>query len=243
VGNYTEKDIKEAARAFIRLEPRSQPARGSWTAPICMTTARRLSSADRQFPKRDIVDIILQQPACSHFIARNLSDSSSRRLLEEFRGHLAASLGPEQFESLRSWSRFSLSGFLQPAAFAPPDQAPCAVVVSITKSWESPKLPPIPQFAASPARSDRPSSIAECQGLGWRQILDHPSTIFQRENTARYILFPEEMAGDPGRALGRQPKALRRRDPHQFWKWPGTATIPTSGESRPWPTLCCRATR
>jgi uncharacterized protein (DUF1800 family) len=81
IGNYTEDDVKDCARAFTGWTlknpiPGAQPfGRPNWQfefRPTSTTTARRRSWRDRQLGRCDIVDIIVKQPACAQFIAMRL---------------------------------------------------------------------------------------------------------------------------------------------------------------------------
>ncbi|MFQ5677618.1 MAG: DUF1800 family protein, partial [bacterium] len=92
-GNYSEADIKESARAFT----------GWNNNPLQFTFRRRVHDYGRKFflgksgnfDGEDIVDIILEQPACSEFITRKLlnffsfetSDKTVRALANDFRNH------------------------------------------------------------------------------------------------------------------------------------------------------------
>ncbi len=71
-GNYTEKDVTESARAFTgyRIDPRDQSFRFN---------PREHDASPKQFLGRtgnldgdNIIDIILEQPACARYIARKL---------------------------------------------------------------------------------------------------------------------------------------------------------------------------
>ena len=81
VGNYTEEDVREASRAFTGWTiaakiPRIPYGRHPWTFEY------RAEDHDRDeksflghtglFNGEDIIDIVVQQPACARFIARHL---------------------------------------------------------------------------------------------------------------------------------------------------------------------------
>jgi uncharacterized protein (DUF1800 family) len=81
VGNYTEVDVREASRAFtgwtfdIKI-PRLPYGRHSWSFKYMPedhdNTDKSFLGHTGNFNGEDIIDIIVQQPACHRFIARHL---------------------------------------------------------------------------------------------------------------------------------------------------------------------------
>ena len=72
IGNYTEQDIQQAARAFTgyRIDPRDQSFR---FAPFQHDDGQKsFLGKTGPFSGDDIIDIILEQPACANFIAKKL---------------------------------------------------------------------------------------------------------------------------------------------------------------------------
>jgi len=81
VGNYTEKDVFECARAFTGWTigakiPRSPHERFSWNYEFRPEEhdfgEKTFLGHTGNFDGEDIIDIILQQPACPRFVARHL---------------------------------------------------------------------------------------------------------------------------------------------------------------------------
>jgi uncharacterized protein (DUF1800 family) len=81
VGNYTEKDVFECARAFTGWTigakiPRNPHQRFSWYYEFRPEehdyTEKTFLGQTGNFDGEDIIDIILKQPACPKFIARHL---------------------------------------------------------------------------------------------------------------------------------------------------------------------------
>ena len=81
VGNYTEDDVREASRAFTGWTiaakiPRGVSTRFPWTFEYKAEDHDGLEKSflghNGRFNGEDIVDIILQQPACARFIARHI---------------------------------------------------------------------------------------------------------------------------------------------------------------------------
>jgi uncharacterized protein (DUF1800 family) len=81
VGNYTEVDVREASRAFtgwtfdIKI-PRLPYGRHSWSFKYLPedhdNTDKTFLGHTGNFNGEDIIDIVVQQPACHRFIARHL---------------------------------------------------------------------------------------------------------------------------------------------------------------------------
>ena len=81
VGNYTEEDVREASRAFTGWTiaaklPRQPYGRFPWTfeykAEDHDDSKKMFLGHCGRFNGEDVVDIIVQQPACARFIARHL---------------------------------------------------------------------------------------------------------------------------------------------------------------------------
>ncbi len=70
IGNYTEDDVQQAARAFTgyRIDPRDETFR---YAPFQHDDGEKtFLGKTGPFAGDDIIDIILQQPACAKFISQ-----------------------------------------------------------------------------------------------------------------------------------------------------------------------------
>jgi len=87
LGNYTEKDIQEAARAFSGWHVRH--GRYWFNEAQCDRGSKQVLGKTGAFGGEDVIRVTLEQPACSRLIAR--------RLLEEF---VAPGPKPEQVEEL-----------------------------------------------------------------------------------------------------------------------------------------------
>jgi uncharacterized protein (DUF1800 family) len=87
IGNYTEQDVREAARAFTgyRLDLVTQRF---WFAPNQHDAGpKTFLGQSGNFNGDDIIDILAKQPACAHFIARKLcrffiEDEPSEQLID-----------------------------------------------------------------------------------------------------------------------------------------------------------------
>jgi uncharacterized protein (DUF1800 family) len=196
VGNYTEKDIKEAARSFTgwSLDGHSF---GYMERPTLHDDGEKtFLGKTGKFKGEDIIDIILDQPACSHFIARKLYRFFGREdFSKELEDKLAASLVRNKYEIAPFLEQIFLSkDFYSPATYATQIKSPVQLVVSTYKKLGIGSAPTYPNFAALTGGLGQaifypPNVKGWDGGKSWI----NPATIFQRENTARYILFPEEM--------------------------------------------------
>jgi uncharacterized protein (DUF1800 family) len=144
VGNYTEKDIKEAARAFTGWGLDSNGFAYLDRPSLHDDGEKTFLGKTGAFKGEDIVDIILQQPACSHCIARKLYRFFGREdFSKEFEDKLAASLARNNYEMRPFWSRFSfprISTVPQPTPLR--SRAPCNWWCPLIRSWASAALRP-----------------------------------------------------------------------------------------------------
>jgi uncharacterized protein (DUF1800 family) len=196
VGNYTEKDIKEAARAFTGWSLDNNGSEFMNRANLHDEGEKTFLGKTGNFNGEDIVDIILQHPACSHFIARKLYRFFGREdYSKEFEDTLAASLVRNNYEIAPFLEQVFLSkDFYSPASFATQIKSPAQLVISTYKKLGITEAPTYPKFAnITGALGQTIFYPPNVKGWDGGRAWINPSTIFQRENTARYILFPEEM--------------------------------------------------
>jgi uncharacterized protein (DUF1800 family) len=219
VGNYTEQDIKEAARAFTgwslddgrkhqpweaeleakrRILPGSMVNNGNhfvWRPELHDDGVKTFLGKTGNFKGEDIIDIILQQPACSHFIARKLYRFFGREdFSKEFEDKLAASLRQHNYEIAPFLEQVFLSkDFYSPATYATQIKSPVQLVVSTYKKLGLHGVPTYPDFAELTGGLGQ-SMLIPPNVKGWDggQSWINPATIFERGNVVRHILFPEE---------------------------------------------------
>ena len=196
VGNYTETDIKEAARAFTGWGLDAN-AVGFVDHPNLHDDGQKtFLGKTGNFKGEDIVDIVLKQPACSRFIARKLYRFFGREdYSKEFEDKLAASLVESNYEIAPFLEKIFLSkDFYSPATFGTQIKSPVQLVVSTYKKLGITDAPTYPKFAnltggLGQAIFYPPNVKGWDGGKSWI----NPATIFERENTMRFILFPEEL--------------------------------------------------
>ena len=196
VGNYTEKDIKEAARAFTGWTFDATGGAFMNHPELHDGEVKTFLGKTGNFSGEDIVDVILQQPAAPRFIARKLykyfvrEDPSS-----DLEAKLAASLAANKFEVAPFLEQIFLSrDFYSPASFGAQIKSPVQLVLSTYKELGLKKCPTYPALPTLTA--DLGQSIfypPNVKGWDGGRTWINPATVFERANVARYILFPEEM--------------------------------------------------
>src|SRR5438093_4740889 len=191
VGNYTERDVREAARAFT-----------GWTNNVLdfKFDADQHDSGEKTFLGQkgpfngeDIIDIILKQPVTAEFVSSKLYRYFVR---EEVSTSVRASLGRTFRESgyqIKPLLRqiFLSKDFYSRPAYATQIKSPVQLVVSTYKKRGLREVPTIPDFGRMTAGLgqslfDPPNVAGWAGGRTWIT----PSTLLQRGNLFRYVLFP-----------------------------------------------------
>ncbi|MEO8255799.1 MAG: DUF1800 domain-containing protein [Acidobacteriota bacterium] len=203
VGNYTERDVREAARAFT-----------GWTNDVL---AFRLDAAQHDFGDKtflgrtgaldgeDVIDTILAQPATAEFVAARIYRFFVR---EEITGSVRAELGrvyrDSGYQLKPLLKRIFLSrDFYSAPAFATQIKSPIQLVVSTYRKMGLGAVPTIPDFGRmtgglGQALFDPPNVAGWAGGRTWIT----PSTLLQRGNLLRAVLFPDVKGfRPPDRAL------------------------------------------
>jgi len=192
VGNYTERDVREAARAFT-----------GWTNDVL---AFRFDADQHDFGQKtflgrtgtfdggDIIDIILAQPVTAEFVAAKVYRFFVR---DEIAAAVKADLGRTYrdagYQMKPLLKRIFLSkDFYSPPAFATEIKSPVHLVVSTYKKMSLAQVPTIPDFGrmtASLGQSlfDPPNVAGWAGGRTWIT----PSTLLNRGNLFRGVLFPD----------------------------------------------------
>ncbi|HLF83422.1 MAG TPA: DUF1800 domain-containing protein [Blastocatellia bacterium] len=194
VGNYTEKDIQETARAFT-----------GWSLDGNQFTKRVALHDDGQktifgktgnFDGEQVVDLILQQEAAARFISRKLYRYFVRdELSPALENKLAAALRDNKYAIAPLLETIFLSrDFYSPVSVATQIKNPVHLIVSTYRKLGLKELPGAPNFSATTAALGQqifsPPNVA-----GWKggRTWINPSTMLQRQNFARYVLFPREI--------------------------------------------------
>jgi uncharacterized protein (DUF1800 family) len=192
VSQYTERDVREAARAFT-----------GWTNDVLAFRfdADRHDFGDKAFLGRtgafngeDIIDTILAQPVTAEFVAARIYRYFVR---EEISASVKADLGRSFRSSGYQIKPLLKRVFLSKDFYSSPSVAtqiksPVVLVVSTYKKMGLRELPTVPDFgrltgALGQALFDPPNVAGWAGGRTWIT----PATLLQRGNLFRDVLFPE----------------------------------------------------
>ena len=192
VGNYTERDVREAARAFT-----------GWTNDVLVF---RFDAAQHDdgvktflgrtgpFNGEDIVDIILAQPQTAEFIAAKVYRYFVREEISEpVRRELGRTFRESGYQVRPLLRRIFLSkDFYSAPSYATQIKSPVHLVVSTYKKMGLREVPTIPDFGrmtASLGQSlfDPPNVAGWSGGRTWIT----PATLLNRGNLFRDVLFPD----------------------------------------------------
>ena len=196
IGNYTENDIKEAARAFTGwrnqgltfIDDKEQHDEGMKT----------VFGQTGNWDGEDIVDLILQQEAAGEFVAGKMyrffvRDEISDQMLDE----IAARLRDNNY-ALKPFLRtlFLSQDFYSEPSLGTQIKSPVQFLVSTYRKLGLEKIPGTPYFPAATnllgqALGNPPNVKGWDGGRAWL----NPSTILLRNNLIGHLLFPETAAG------------------------------------------------
>ncbi len=187
IGNYTEDDIKQSARAFT-----------GWTHEGDDFVFRRYDHDDgvKQFMGRsgtfngdDIIEIILQHPACAPYIASKMWKFFAYEELEEGLGESLGAMLKENGWELRPIIRTMLTsrGFYQPRAIGSQIKSPVQLVVGTIRQLGL-QTPNAQQLAfAMNQMGQVPLQPPNVKGWPGGRMWINTSTVFVRYNTCVYL--------------------------------------------------------
>jgi uncharacterized protein (DUF1800 family) len=192
VGHYSERDVREAARAFT-----------GWTNDVLAfkLDAAQHDAGEKTFLGRtgrlggeQIIDIVLEQPVTAEFVASKLYRFFVR---EEISPAVQAALGRTFRESGYQLKPLLRQVFLSKDFYSPPSVAtqiksPVQLVVSTYRKLGLTETPTIPDFgrmtgALGQTLFEPPNVAGWAGGRTWIT----PSTLLERGNLFRAVLFPE----------------------------------------------------
>ena len=192
VGNYTEKDIKEAARAFTGWT--NSGLKVIYKPELHDDGEKTFLGARGNFDLEQVVDIILKQKVAAEFITRKLYRFLVREdLSPELNAKLAAILRDGNYELKPLLKTIFLSkDFYSPASYATQIKSPVQLVISTYKKLgltEAPGAPYFPTVTTNLGQSlgNPPNVKGWDGGRSWI----NPSTMLIRANFARQVFFPE----------------------------------------------------
>ena len=192
VGHYTEKDIREAARAFTGW---------NYVDLKFVVNKDQHDDSDKTFLGHtgpldgvDVIDIIMQQPATADYIAGKIYRYFVRQdLSPDLQKKLGAILRQNHYEitpllETIFWSR----DFYSSASIGTQIMSPVQLAVSTYKKLGLKNIPGVPDFNQATASLGQqlfsPPTVA-----GWAggQSWITPGLLLERGNLARDILFPD----------------------------------------------------
>jgi uncharacterized protein (DUF1800 family) len=203
VGNYTERDVREAARAFT-----------GWTNDVLTYKfdATQHDFGDKAFLGRtgplngeDIIETILAQPVTGEFVAAKLYRFFVREeISNEVKADLGRSFRASGYQIKPLMRRILLSkDFYSPPSVATQIKSPVHLVVSTYKKMGLREVPTIPDFgrmtgSLGQTLFEPPNVAGWAGGRTWIT----PATLLQRGNLFREVMFPD-VAGfrAPDRAM------------------------------------------
>ena len=213
IGNYSEQDIRESARAFTgyRVDLTTQQFR---FAPFQHDgTPKIFMGKTGNFDGDDIIDILMKQPAAAQFIGRKIwryfvEDEPAKEIVDAVANRIRAH-NYEMQPVLRDI--FSSTEFYSDRVMRSQIKSPVQFLVQTSKLLES-ELPP-PFIAQNAMRQMGQILFAPPNVKGWDggKAWISTSTLFFRYNFANYLINGDAMvpARDPNRLKGVDP-AFRR---------------------------------
>jgi len=192
VGNYTERDVREAARSFT-----------GWTNDVLAFKFDRDQHdfGDKVFLGKtaplngeDVIDIILAQPVTAEYVSAKIYRNFVRdEVPAAIRTDLGRSFRASGYQIKPLLKRIFLSrDFYSPAAVATQIKSPVVLVVSTYRKMGLRELPTIPDFGRltsglGQTLFDPPNVAGWAGGRTWIT----PATLLQRGNLFRDVLFAD----------------------------------------------------
>jgi len=201
VGNYSEKDVREAARAFT-----------GWNYVDLKfvvnkdqhdNSQKTFLGATGNFDGVDVIDIILKQPATSRFIAGKIYRYFVRQeLTSEVQDNLGTMLRASNYNVAPLLETIFLSrDFYSSASVGTQIKSPVQLAISTYKKLGLTEVPGVPDFNIATGtlgqRLFAPPTVAGWSGgRSWMT----PGLLLERGNFVRDVLFPDINFIPPDRA-------------------------------------------
>jgi len=203
VGNYTEKDIREAARAFT-----------GWNYVDLQFVVNKDQHDDGEktflgktgrFDGVDVIDIIMQQPVTAEYIAGKIYRSFVRQELSpELQKQLGSVLRQSHYEIAPLLEKMFLSrDFYSPASVGTEIKGPVELAINTYKKLGLKSVPGVPDFnLVTGALGQQLFSPPTVAGWAGGQSWITPGLLLERGNFARDVLFPDISFLPPDRFTG-----------------------------------------
>ncbi len=216
VGHYTEKDIREAARAFT-----------GWNCVDVNFVVNKDQHDDSQktflgrtgnFDGGDIINIILEQPATADFIAAKIYRFFVREdLSPQLQAKLGSTLRDAHYEITPLLEKIFLSrDFYSPASVGTAIKGPVELAITTYHKLGLTSVPGVPDFnGATAALGQQLLSPPTVAGWNSGQSWVTPGLLLERANFARDVLFPDYLLHPAGSL--RQPRHPQCGRPPAPW--------------------------
>jgi uncharacterized protein (DUF1800 family) len=190
IGNYTETDVQQGARAFTgyRIDPRDETFR---YAPFQHDDGnKQFLGQNGPFTGDDVIDIILQQPACAEFITKKLWTFYA---YEDPEPALVSSLA-WNFRNSSYEIRPLMNAIFRSAEFYSPDairsqiKSPVQWVVQTSKVLETPLPRPLIAINALRQLGQVPFAPPNVKGWDGGRAWITTSTLLYRYNMANFAI-------------------------------------------------------
>jgi uncharacterized protein (DUF1800 family) len=203
VGNYTEKDIREAARAFT-----------GWNYDDLKFVVNKDQHDDGEktflgktgrFDGVDIINIIMEQPVTADYIAGKIYRFFVRQdLSPELQKQLGAVLRNSKYEIRPLLETiFQSRDFYSPASVGTQIKSPVELAVSSYRKLGLKSVPGVPDFnSATSALGQRLFAPPTVAGWAGGRSWITPGLLLERGNFARDVLFPDINFIPPDRVNG-----------------------------------------
>jgi hypothetical protein len=203
VGNYTEKDIREAARAFT-----------GWNYVDTKFVVNKDQHDDGEktflgktghFDGVDVINIIMQQPVTADYIAGKIYRFFVRQQLStELQKQLGKVLRDNNYELKPLLERIFLSrDFYSPASVGTQIKSPVELAISTYRKLGQKSVPGVPDFnLATSALGQQLFSPPTVAGWAGGQSWITPGLLLERGNFVRDVLFPDISFLPPDRFTG-----------------------------------------
>jgi len=192
VGNYSEKDIREAARAFTGWNFRNLSFQVN--ADQHDDAPKTVLGQTGDFDGVAVIDVILQQPVTAEFLAAKIYRYFVRQdLSPQMRKRLGDLLRHERYEIAPLMQAIFLSkDFYSPPSYATRVKSPVELVVSTYKKLGVSEIPGMPDFndvteSLGQHLFHPPTVAGWAQGRAWIT----PGLLIERGNFVQDVLFPD----------------------------------------------------
>jgi hypothetical protein len=200
VGNYSERDIREAARAFTGWN--FVDLKFVVNADQHDDGSKQVLGQEGPLDGVQVIDIILEQPVTAEFLAGKLYRYFVRdEITPDMRKRLGALLRDNHYEIAPLLETIFLSrDFYSRPSYATHIKGPVELVVSTYKKLGLEQVPGVPDFnevtSALGQQLFRPPTVAGwAQGRAWIT----PGLLLERGNFARDVMFPDVTFVPPDR--------------------------------------------